>query len=72
MKKMRLESLEQLITDTNENDIVIMAFRLIDQSVKDLRKIGIETDFIDTIILNDKEYHRKDFVISHEQMTTHG
>lgn len=66
MKKIRVESLEHLMDGTNENEVVLMAFCLCDQSVRDLRKIGIETDFIETIILNDKEYHRRDYLISHE------
>lgn len=58
--KMRLESLEHFVRDDNENEIAKLGFLQIDQSVRDLRKIGIETDFIETLILNGKEYHRKD------------
>ncbi len=61
MKKMRLESLEHLVGKNNENEIVRMGFQLSDQSVRDLRKVGIEMDFLETLILLDKEYHRKDF-----------
>lgn len=41
-------------------DVAKMAFQFSDQSIKELRELGIEIDFFETIILNDKEYHRKD------------
>ena len=73
MKKMRLESLEHLIDDANENQIIALGFHLADQSVRDLRKIGVESDFIEILILKDKEYHRKDYIFSHEPTkNTHG
>lgn len=49
---------------TNDDAVVLMAFYLADESIRNLRKIGIETDFIETIILNEKKYKRKDYLIS--------
>ena len=64
MKKMRIESLEHLMDETNEKEVVLMAFFLADKSVRDLREIGIETGLIETIILKDKEYQRKNYLIN--------
>ncbi len=67
LKKMRLETLEHLMDETNEDEVVLMAFYLADKSTRDLRNIGIETDFVETIILKDKEYQRKDYLISNRK-----
>jgi len=64
VKKMRIESLEHLMDETNEKEVVLMAFFLADKSVRDLREIGIETGLIETIILKDKEYQRKNYLIN--------
>lgn len=64
---MRLETLEPLMDETNEDEVVLMAFYLADKSTRDLRNIGIETDFVETIILKDKEYQRKDYLISNRK-----
>lgn len=61
---MRIESLEHLMDETNEKEVVLMAFFLADKSVRDLREIGIETGLIETIILKDKEYQRKNYLIN--------
>lgn len=63
MKKMRLESLEHLMNETNENEIVRLGFDLADQSVMDLRLLGIEIDPIETLILCGKEYQREGVVL---------
>jgi len=60
MEKMRCESLEALIGIVPEKQLVKMAFQVADECVRDLRKIGIEVDFIKTVILKDKEFHRED------------
>lgn len=60
MKKIRCESLEYLCGRMDPIDVAKMAFQFSDQSIKELRELGIEIDFFETIILNDKEYHRKD------------
>jgi len=60
MKKMRLESLEHLLAYRDPIEVARMGFQLADQSVRDLRKIGIETDFIQTLILADREFDREE------------
>ncbi len=65
MKKMRIESLEHLVGTAKEEEIVRMGFQLSDQTVREMRQMGIETDFLETLILLDREYHRKDYLISH-------
>jgi hypothetical protein len=63
MKKIRIESLEHLIGSDNESEIVKMGFQLADQCIREMRQIGIEMDFLETLILLDKEYHRTDWLI---------
>ena len=60
MKKMRIESLEYLLETMDPIEVARMGFRLADQSVRDLRKIGLETDFIEVLILSEREFTREE------------
>jgi hypothetical protein len=60
MEKMRVESLEYLCDICDPEEIAQFAFKLVDEQVIQLRKIGIETDFPKIIILKNVEYKRNE------------
>lgn len=59
MIKVRIQSLEHLVDSMGGEKAAKFAFDLIDQSVKQLRQIGIESDFPEVVILKDVEYRRE-------------
>ncbi len=61
MKKMRLDSLALYLIMYPEKEALTRAFKVLDFQTITLRDLGIETDFVETIIFEDKEYHRKDY-----------
>lgn len=62
MKKIRCDSLALYLLIYPEIEAVWRAFKELDFQVMELRDLGIKTDFIETIIFEDKEYHRKDYI----------
>lgn len=60
MKKARFELLEPLCEYRDPKEVAKIAFKSADESVKAMKEMGFETDFLETVILNDSEYHRKD------------
>lgn len=58
MKKMRLENLEHLCGVYDPREVAKIGFKLIEDQIRELRKIGLETDMPEIVILKDTEYSR--------------
>lgn len=61
MEKMRIESAEGLIGIFPEEDVVRKCFKQIDEALAGVRKAGHDVETTNIIIIDDKEYHRKDW-----------
>jgi hypothetical protein len=61
IKKIRLQSLEHLVGVMDEEALVKLAFKQVDETVKQVRELlkkGAEVEYPEILILNGKEYQR--------------